>query len=83
MDSKDEEIISDTFDVPSAEFDLTSPLPEDRHDSCHRYLRETIAEPLSNALAFVVYRRPDDAIEFIASKHRSHVGHYDVDGVVR
>ena len=82
MDSNDEEMISDTFNVQASEFDPTSPLPEDTHDSCHRYLRETIGEPLSNALAFVVYHRPDDAIEFIASEHRSHAGQYRADGIV-
>src|SRR5690348_6207026 len=71
MNSEDEHIASDAFDVPNSVdtqiFDQFKPSLS-YNNLCDNYLREHIGEPLRNALAYVIIYRPDDPIEFIASK---------------
>ena len=75
MTANDEYLPSDTFDTPNSTmaFDLNQSKSAPSHPNfCDNYLRETIGEPLSSALAYVIIYRPEDPIEFISSKSRSH-----------
>jgi hypothetical protein len=77
MDSKDDDIVSDVFDIPnSIDTQVFIPDPNVLKSSTSlnktyqydNYLRVTIGEPLIYALTYVVTYRPEDPIEFIASK---------------
>jgi hypothetical protein len=75
MNSKDEHVESDIFDVPNSDDSQTFALDSDQfksssffNNSCDNYLRVSIGEPLSRALAYVIIYRPEDPTEFIASK---------------
>ena len=78
MNSADEHIESDVFDVANSidtqifAFDSDQLKPSlSFKNTCNNYLHVTISEPLSYALAYVIIYRPEDAIEFIASKSHS------------
>ncbi len=71
MTSKDEHVTSDTFDILNYTIALGSDHSKSllsHHNLCDNYLRETISEPLINALTYVIIYRPEDPIEFISSK---------------
>lgn len=75
MNSEDEHVASDIFDVSNSVDTQIFALDSDQVKSsisynnlCDNYLRENISESLSYALAYVIIYRPEDAIEFIASK---------------
>ncbi len=68
MTSKDEHVTSDTFDIPNSIITLDSNQLKSSNNLCDNYLRETIGEPLSYALAYMIIYRPEDPIEFISSK---------------
>jgi hypothetical protein len=71
MTSKDQHVTSDAFDIPNSIFAHDSNQSKSslsHHNLCNNYLRETIGESLSNALAYMLIYRPDDPIEFISSK---------------
>ena len=75
MNSEDEHVVSDIFDIPTSDNSETFVLDSDYfqpssffNNSCDNYLRVSIGEPLGYALSYVIIYRPEDAIEFIASK---------------
>ena len=53
-----------TFEIKSDQLASSTSLLTD--GGCDDYLRMAIGQPLSDALAFVVIHRPEDAIEFLA-----------------
>jgi hypothetical protein len=79
MNSEDEHIVSEAFEIPNSVDTQIFGLDSDQVQSSssfdntpNNYLHVTIGEPLSSALAHVIIYRPDDAIEFIASKSICH-----------
>jgi hypothetical protein len=70
MNSEDENVESNIFDLPNSVNPQIFAFDSDRFKllSSDDYLRENIGEPLSYALSYVIIYRPEDAIEFIASK---------------
>jgi hypothetical protein len=79
MNSEDEHIVSEVFEMPNSVDTQTFALDSDQFQSSlssdntsNNYLHVTIGEPLSAALAHVIIYRPEDAIEFIASKSICH-----------
>jgi len=79
MNSEDEHIVSEVFEMPNSVDTQIFAIDSDQFQSSlsfnntpNNYLHVTIGEPLSSALAHVIIYRPDDAIEFIASKSICH-----------
>jgi hypothetical protein len=57
----------EAFDSENTQtFDIQSDQLTPSAASCDEYLRITVGQPLSDALAFVLIHRPEDPIEFIA-----------------
>lgn len=75
MDSEIENVMNDVFDASKSidtqafavDTDQTD-VPSFFNKSSENYLYVNIGEPLSYALAYVIIYRPEDPIEFLASK---------------
>ena len=77
MNSKDDDPVSDAFDIPDfsdtqafildSDVLKSSPLLN-KTSQYDDHLRVTIGEPLIYALTYILTYRPEDPIEFIASK---------------